>query len=66
MPRFVISSDSSHHSGANIGEAEVDSFARPSVLLKSVATTVSSLVDGRTCREMVDEFAPLKFFALIH
>ncbi|GJY06746.1 gypsy type transposase [Tanacetum coccineum] len=137
-PRFVISSDSSHHSGANIAEAEVDSFARPSVLLMIVATTVTSTVDpattvkekfvessvfvgdssgggadhiaggfsdlpgsdfivggirtvispdtdlqkvyvpqwsvtnasrlddGRTCHEMVDEFAPPKFFASIH
>ncbi|GJZ44065.1 hypothetical protein Tco_0591320 [Tanacetum coccineum] len=136
-PRFVISSDSSHHSGANIAEAEVDSFARPSVPLMTVATTVTSTVDpattvkekfvgpsvfggdssgggadhtvggfsdltgsdfilggirtvispdtdlqkvyipqwsvtngsrlddGRTCREMVDEFAPPKFFASV-
>ncbi|GJX93381.1 hypothetical protein Tco_0347967 [Tanacetum coccineum] len=135
--RFVISLDSSHHSGDNIAEAEVDSFARPSVLLMRVATTVTSTVDqattvkekfvefsvfggdsfgggadhtvggfsdltgsdfivggirtvistdtdlqkvyvpqwsvtngsrlddGRTCREMVDEFAPPKFFASI-
>ncbi|GJS53250.1 hypothetical protein Tco_0626612 [Tanacetum coccineum] len=104
-PWFVISSDSSHHSGANIAEAEVDSFARPSIPLITVATTVTSIVDpattvkekfvessvfggdssgggadhtvvecnngsrlddGRTCREMVDEFAPLKFFSSIH
>ncbi|GJX47509.1 hypothetical protein Tco_0272699 [Tanacetum coccineum] len=110
-PRFVISSDSSHHSGANIAEAEVDSFARPSIPLMTVATTVTSTVypattvkekfvgdfivdgirtvispdtdlqkvyvpqwsvtngsrldDGHTCREMVDEFAPPKFFTLI-
>ncbi|GJS92790.1 hypothetical protein Tco_0799758, partial [Tanacetum coccineum] len=129
--------DSSHHSGANIAEAEVDSFARPSVPLMTVATTVTSIVDpattvkekfvrsfifcgdsssggvdhtvggffdltgsdfilggirtvislgtnlqkvyipqwsvtngsrldyGRTCREMVDEFAPLNFFASV-
>ncbi|GJZ78032.1 hypothetical protein Tco_0642704 [Tanacetum coccineum] len=107
--RFVISSDSSHHSGSNIEEAEVDSFARPFVLLMTVATTVTSTVDpattvkerfvessifggdssgggadhtvggfsdltgsdfiigddGRTCHEMVDEFAPPKFFASI-
>ncbi|GJV92298.1 hypothetical protein Tco_1540111 [Tanacetum coccineum] len=44
-PRFVISSDSSHHSGANIEEAEVDSFARPSVPLMTVASTVTSIVD---------------------
>ncbi|GJW84786.1 hypothetical protein Tco_0157931, partial [Tanacetum coccineum] len=137
LPRFVISSYSSHHSGANIAEAEVDSFARPSIPLMTVATTVTSTVDpattvkekfvessifggnssgggadhtaggfsdltgsdfivggirtvispdtdlqkvyvpqwsvtngsrlddGRTCREMVDEFAPPKFFASI-
>ncbi|GJV45698.1 hypothetical protein Tco_1430234 [Tanacetum coccineum] len=137
-PRFVISLDSSHHSGANIAEAEVDSFARPSVPLMTVATTITSIVDpattvkekfvesfvfcgdssdggadhtaggfsdltssdfivggirtvispdtdlqkvyvpqwsitngsrlddGRTCREMVDEYAPPKFFASIH
>ncbi|GKA67611.1 hypothetical protein Tco_0767528 [Tanacetum coccineum] len=47
-PRFVISSDSSHHSGANIAEAEVDSFARPSVPLMTVATTVTSTVDPAT------------------
>ncbi|GKC62540.1 hypothetical protein Tco_1095138, partial [Tanacetum coccineum] len=135
-PRFVISSYSSHHSGANIMEAEVDSFARPSFPLMTMAITVTStadptttakegfvepfifgggssfgaehtvggffgltgsdfiiggirtvvspdtdlqkvyvpqwivtngsrLDDGRTCREMVYEFAPLKFFALI-
>ncbi|GJV89497.1 hypothetical protein Tco_1533435 [Tanacetum coccineum] len=136
--RFVISSDSSHHSGANIAEAEVDSFARPSVPVITTATTVTStadpavvvkekvvkpslftvdsssasgadpnagifsdltgsdflvsgvrtvidpdtdlqkvyvprwsvtngsrLDDGRVCREMVDEFAPLKFFASV-
>ncbi|GKB57470.1 hypothetical protein Tco_0913656 [Tanacetum coccineum] len=107
-PRFVISSDSSHHSSANIAEAEVDSFARPSVPLMTMETTVTSMADpttttkerfvepsifgggsssraehtvggfsgltgsdfivgddGRTCCEMVDEFAPPKFFALI-
>ncbi|GKD32464.1 hypothetical protein Tco_1247973, partial [Tanacetum coccineum] len=37
-PRFVISSDSSHHSGANIAKGEVNSFARPSILLMTVAT----------------------------
>ncbi|GJU14130.1 hypothetical protein Tco_1136526 [Tanacetum coccineum] len=47
-PRFVISLDSSHHSGANIAEAEVDSFARPSVSLMTVATTVTSTVDPAT------------------
>ncbi|GJT36430.1 hypothetical protein Tco_0926849 [Tanacetum coccineum] len=47
-PRFVISSDSSHHSGANIAKAEVDSFARPSIPLMTVATTVTSTVDPAT------------------
>ncbi|GJS45243.1 hypothetical protein Tco_0595364 [Tanacetum coccineum] len=129
---------SSHHSGANIAEAEVDSFVRPSVLVITAATTVtltvdlavvvkekivkpsvfvadsssaggvdlnagvfldltgsdflvsgvrtvidpefdlqkvyvprwsvtngSRLDDGRVCREMVDEFAPPKFFPSI-
>ncbi|GJR74689.1 reverse transcriptase domain-containing protein [Tanacetum coccineum] len=124
--------------GANIAEAKVDSFARPSIPLMTVATTVTSTVDpaitvkekfvessvfggdssagradhtvggfsdltgsdfivggirtvispdtglqkvyvpqwsvrngsrlndGRTCREMVDEFSPPKFVASIH
>ncbi|GJW68383.1 hypothetical protein Tco_0122807 [Tanacetum coccineum] len=47
-PRFVISSDSSHHSGANIAEAEVDSFARPFIPLMTVATAVNSTVDPAT------------------
>ncbi|GJS95509.1 hypothetical protein Tco_0802477 [Tanacetum coccineum] len=47
-PRFVISSDSSHHSGANIAEAEVDSFARPFIPLMTVATTITSIVDPAT------------------
>ncbi|GJS24287.1 hypothetical protein Tco_0452919 [Tanacetum coccineum] len=51
-PRFVISLDSSHHSGANIAEAEVDCFARPSIPLMTVATTVTSIVDpGTTVKE---------------
>ncbi|GJR50457.1 hypothetical protein Tco_1400978 [Tanacetum coccineum] len=48
LPRFVISSDSSHHFGANIAESKVDSFARPSVPLMTVATTVTSTVDPAT------------------
>ncbi|GKF88020.1 hypothetical protein Tco_0258897, partial [Tanacetum coccineum] len=47
-PRFVISSDSSRHSGANIAEAEVDSFANPSAPLMTIATTVTSTVDLTT------------------
>ncbi|GKE18130.1 hypothetical protein Tco_1425707 [Tanacetum coccineum] len=56
-PRFVISSDSSHHSGTNVAEAEVNSLIS--------VTNGSRLDDGRVCREMVDEFAPPKFFASI-
>ncbi|GJV38243.1 hypothetical protein Tco_1410720 [Tanacetum coccineum] len=48
LPRFVISLDSSHHLGANIAKAEVDSFARPFILLMTVATTVTSTVDPAT------------------
>ncbi|GJS40454.1 hypothetical protein Tco_0565497 [Tanacetum coccineum] len=47
-PRFVISSDSSHYLCANIAEAKVDSFARPSIPLMTVATTVTSIVDPAT------------------
>nr|GEV27987.1 hypothetical protein [Tanacetum cinerariifolium] len=43
--RFVISLDSSYHSGANIAEAEVDSFARPSVPVITAATTITSTAD---------------------
>ncbi|GJR93894.1 hypothetical protein Tco_0266068 [Tanacetum coccineum] len=46
--RFVISSDSSHHSGSNIAEAKVDSFTRTSITLMTVATTVTSIVDPAT------------------
>ncbi|GKC16683.1 hypothetical protein Tco_1013465 [Tanacetum coccineum] len=43
--RFVISSVSSHHSSVNILEAEVDSFARPSVSVITAATIVTSTAD---------------------
>ncbi|GKE17600.1 hypothetical protein Tco_1425177, partial [Tanacetum coccineum] len=46
--RFVISSDSSYHSGANIAEAKADSFIRPSVPLMTMTTTVTSTVDPTT------------------
>ncbi|GKB75207.1 hypothetical protein Tco_0942102 [Tanacetum coccineum] len=46
--RFVISSDSSHHSGVNIAEAEADSFIRPSVPLMTMTTSVTSTVDPAT------------------
>ncbi|GJT09209.1 hypothetical protein Tco_0843671 [Tanacetum coccineum] len=136
--RFVISSDSSHHSGTNVAEAEVDFLVRSSVPIITTVTTINSTVDpasvakeklvepspfyigsssaritdpttgvfsdltgsdfligvirtvinpntdlqkvyvpqwsltnrsrldnGRVCYEMVDEFAPLKFFASV-
>ncbi|GJR83122.1 hypothetical protein Tco_0153907 [Tanacetum coccineum] len=43
--RFVISSDSSHHSGTNVVEAEVDSLVRSSVLIMTTVTTITSTVD---------------------
>ncbi|GKE93204.1 hypothetical protein Tco_1574299, partial [Tanacetum coccineum] len=42
--RFVISSDSSHHSGANIAEAEVDSIVRSSTPI--IATVVTATIDA--------------------
>ncbi|GJZ20962.1 hypothetical protein Tco_0558001 [Tanacetum coccineum] len=43
--RFVISSNSSHHSGANVAEAEVDSLVRSFVLVMIAATATTSTVD---------------------
>nr|GEU34342.1 hypothetical protein [Tanacetum cinerariifolium] len=43
--RFVISSDSSHHSSANITEAEVDSIVRSSAPAIATVTTVTALID---------------------
>ncbi|GKD50099.1 hypothetical protein Tco_1279075, partial [Tanacetum coccineum] len=43
--RFVISSDSSHHSGANVAEAEVNSLVRSSAPLVTTVTTVTATVD---------------------
>ncbi|GJV37273.1 hypothetical protein Tco_1409750, partial [Tanacetum coccineum] len=40
--------DSSHHSGANIAEAEADSFIRPFVPLMTMTTIVTSTVDPTT------------------
>nr|GEZ46977.1 hypothetical protein [Tanacetum cinerariifolium] len=40
--RFVISSDSSHHSGANITKAEVDSIVRSSAPAIATVTTMNS------------------------
>ncbi|GKD63283.1 hypothetical protein Tco_1305391 [Tanacetum coccineum] len=57
--RFVISSDSSHHSGANIAEAEVDSIARSSAPI--IATVVTATADvATTTKEAPAKEAPAK------
>ncbi|GJX96889.1 hypothetical protein Tco_0352687 [Tanacetum coccineum] len=43
--RFVISSDSSHHSGANVAEAEVDSLVRSSAPVMTAVTTTTPMAD---------------------
>nr|GEY55971.1 transposase (putative), gypsy type [Tanacetum cinerariifolium] len=43
--RFVISSDSSHHSGANIAKAKVDSIIRSSASAIATVTTVTATID---------------------
>ncbi|GKF68009.1 hypothetical protein Tco_0197688, partial [Tanacetum coccineum] len=43
--RFVIFSNSSHHSGPTIAEAEVDSLARSSIPIMTTVTTVTLTVD---------------------
>nr|GEW24000.1 hypothetical protein [Tanacetum cinerariifolium] len=43
--RFVISSDSSHRSGTNIAEAEVDSIVTSSAPAISTVTTVAAAID---------------------
>nr|GEV37964.1 hypothetical protein [Tanacetum cinerariifolium] len=43
--RFFISSDSSHHSGANVAEAEVDSLVRSSVPVMITVTTTTPTAD---------------------
>nr|GFA75307.1 reverse transcriptase [Tanacetum cinerariifolium] len=43
--RFSISLDSSHHSGTNVAEAEVDSLIRSSVSIMITITTITSTVD---------------------
>nr|GEW61241.1 putative transposase (putative), gypsy type [Tanacetum cinerariifolium] len=78
--RFVISLDSSHHFGANIAEAEVDSIVMSSAPAIATVTTVTAAIDadataGRahvapfmvviSLLVMLDEFAPLKFFASV-
>nr|GEU48265.1 hypothetical protein [Tanacetum cinerariifolium] len=44
--RFVISADSSHHSGPTIAESEVDSLVRSPTPVMTTATTVTSIVDS--------------------
>nr|GEU59799.1 hypothetical protein [Tanacetum cinerariifolium] len=44
--RFVISSDSSYHSGPTIAEAKIDSLVRSSAPIMTTATTVTSMVDS--------------------
>nr|GEX30382.1 hypothetical protein [Tanacetum cinerariifolium] len=44
--RFVISSDSSHHSDANTAEAEVDSIVRSSAPTIATVTTVTAAIDA--------------------
>nr|GEY51535.1 hypothetical protein [Tanacetum cinerariifolium] len=44
--RFVISSDSSHHSGPTIAGAEVDPLVRSSAPIMTTATTVTSTVNS--------------------
>ncbi|GJT44399.1 putative reverse transcriptase domain-containing protein [Tanacetum coccineum] len=47
-PRFVISSDSSHHSGANVVEAEVNLVVMSSARVITTVTTVTATVDAAT------------------
>nr|GEW85212.1 transposase (putative), gypsy type [Tanacetum cinerariifolium] len=51
--RFVISSDSSHHSGANIANAEVDSFVKPSVIVITTATNVTPTAGPAMVKEKI-------------
>ncbi|GKA68091.1 hypothetical protein Tco_0768008 [Tanacetum coccineum] len=46
--RFVISSDSSHHSGTHVAETEVDSLIRSSAPAMTTITTVTTTVDAAT------------------
>nr|GFC31089.1 hypothetical protein [Tanacetum cinerariifolium] len=51
--RFVISLDYSHHSGANIVEAEVDSIVRSSAPAIATVATVTAAVDVDTTADRV-------------
>nr|GEU44024.1 hypothetical protein [Tanacetum cinerariifolium] len=53
LQRFVISSDSSHHFGANIAEAEVNSIVRSSAPAIATITTVTAAVDVDTTADRV-------------
>nr|GEY02191.1 hypothetical protein [Tanacetum cinerariifolium] len=53
LQRFVISLDSSHHSGTNIAEAEVDSIVRSSAPAIATVTTVTAAVDAATTANRV-------------
>ncbi|GKF73108.1 hypothetical protein Tco_0219440, partial [Tanacetum coccineum] len=43
--RFIISLDSSHHSGTNVAETEIDSLVRSSVPIMTTVTTITSTID---------------------
>ncbi|GKB55482.1 hypothetical protein Tco_0906235, partial [Tanacetum coccineum] len=43
--RFVISSDSTHHSGTKVAEAKVDSLIRSSIPIMTTVTTTTSTID---------------------
>nr|GFC57008.1 hypothetical protein [Tanacetum cinerariifolium] len=58
--RFVISSDSSHHFGTNIAEAEVDSIVRSSAPALATVTTVTAAADADATADRVP-FAPSLF-----
>nr|GEV13159.1 hypothetical protein [Tanacetum cinerariifolium] len=51
--RFVISSDSSHHSGTNIAEAEVDAIVMSSASAIATVTTVTAAVNADTTADRV-------------
>ncbi|GKE00263.1 hypothetical protein Tco_1388246, partial [Tanacetum coccineum] len=54
--RFVISSDSSHHSSTHVAKTEVDSLIRSSTPSMTTVTTVTATVDAT----MVVKEAPVK------
>nr|GEY35366.1 hypothetical protein [Tanacetum cinerariifolium] len=57
--RFVISSDSSHHSGTNVTEAEVNSLVRSFVSIMKTVTTITSTVDlASVAKEKLVETSP--------